>query len=420
MAMQGDPAAEGEQPIVVIGLGHAGMQVTALLRQGGCTGEIIAIEADATEPYQRPPLSKKFNWPDHLEPLKPADFFTGQRIEAIFDRRVVGLERQSRRVRLSDGTAIGYRKLVIATGARAVVPDVAGFELAGVQTLRTLDDVAVLRKAAVPGAHLLIIGGGYIGLEVAATAAAEGVEVTIVEREAQLLARTASPRFAAEIERMQRALGVRVRCATTVTELQGGPQVRAARLSDGSTVAVDAVLVGVGVVPNSEPAVAAGIDCRNGIVVDRSGRTSDPDVFAIGDVTSRPLPDGSRARLESIPSAVEQAKAAAAAILGEAPAPLEVPWFWSDQCDHRIKVAGLLDPARELDVFIKRSGEPDSLTVLHVAGDQLVCAETVNSAVDFMAARKFIKDGRQLDRRLLGEPDIPLKDSLLTKVRNQS
>lgn len=406
------------ETVVIVGLGHAGVQLAALLRQGGFAGRVIAIEAGATQPYQRPPLSKKFNQPDYLDELKPTDFFATQNIETILDRRVVRLDRRNREVEVSDGTRIPYGKLVIANGARAVIPDAPGFDLCGVQTLRTISDVQMLRKSAPRGAHLLLIGGGYIGLEVASAAALDDVQVTVVEREPHLLARTASVAFASEIERIQRDRGVRVLCGTTVTSLQGGPEVRRAVLSDGSVLEVDAVLIGVGVLPNSELAMQSGLECQNGIVVDRSGRTSDPRVFAIGDVTSRPLPDGSRARLESIPSAVEQAKAACAAILGGDQPAMEVPWFWSDQYDHRIKVAGVLECSRELEVFTKRSGTEGPVTVLHVADDRLVCAETIDAAGDFMAARKFIKEGRRLDRRLLNEPDIPLKDSILETVGN--
>ncbi|TDO46869.1 3-phenylpropionate/trans-cinnamate dioxygenase ferredoxin reductase subunit [Kribbella sp. VKM Ac-2527] len=378
--------------VVVVGGGHAGTTLAALLRQGGHRGEIIMFGDEVDFPYHRPPLSKKFVDGELEQWLRPAPFYTEQRIDVRLGERVSSIDRADRRVHAS--SPCPYDVLVLATGARPRDLPVPGVTVGGVVSLRTLEDARALRKHLTADRRVVIIGGGYIGLEVAAAARANGVEVTIVEREQRVLARVASEELSAILASYHRERGTTIITGAQVRRLTSRDgQVRAVVLDDGTAIPCDVVVVGVGAVPRDELAVAAGLDCDQGIVVDGSARTSDSAVFAIGDVTRRPVPgvDGLM-RLESIPSATEQARQVSAAILGaEAPAP-EVPWFWSDQFDLKLKIAGVVVPG----CHVVRRGEPASgrFALLHHDDAGAVTAvETANAPGEFMAAKKLLRSG---------------------------
>lgn len=409
-----EAAASGR--VVVVGGGHAGTALVASLRQHGHHGPITLFGDELDHPYHRPPLSKKFADGPLEQWLRPPEFYREQDITLRLGEPVIRIDRGARRVHTATGEACDYDHLVLATGARPRALPVPGAELAGVLTLRTLGDARILRKCVTERRALVIIGGGYIGLEVAAVARANGVAVTIVERESRVLARMGSPRLSEILAKHHRGNGVSIVTGAQVSALTGADnEVRQAVLDNGSTVDCAAVLVGVGALPRDELAVAAGLHCDQGVVVDHTARTSDPHILAVGDLTRRPVAlTNAMVRLESIPSATEQAGQAAATILGHpGPAP-EVPWFWSDQFDLKLKIAGLI-PARPRTVL---RGDPAAGrfalfhqdTVRHGGG--IVAVETANSPAEFMAGKRLVASGRPVDPEKLADPEVPLRDLL--------
>ncbi|HEV2533639.1 NAD(P)/FAD-dependent oxidoreductase [Phenylobacterium sp.] len=408
-----EPAAH----VAVLGAGHAGGTLVALLRQFGYPGAITLIGEEPLPPYQRPPLSKAWlkgeaNAED-LE-LKPLEFYRDHAIDFRPGKRAVRLERSDRRVHLDDGSTLAYDTLVIATGARAIALPIPGADLAGVMFLRTAADAELLKATIGPGKTLAVVGGGYIGLEVAASGRALGAEVVVLERETRLLARVACEALSDFFKGYHEGRGVRFELGCSVTGFEGPTQDGAGRvtgvtLADGRTIACDAVVVGVGATPNDEIARDAGLDCARGIVVDLEARTSDPNIFAIGDVTHRPMPIyGRMFRMESVPNALEQAKQAAAAITGR-PAPAgEVPWQWSDQYDLKLQIAGY---AFDVDEILIR-GDPATakFAVFHLNGDQLQSVEAINSPPEFMMGKQLILSRRPVDKARLADPAISMKE----------
>ncbi|MBN9280534.1 MAG: FAD-dependent oxidoreductase [Hyphomicrobium sp.] len=380
--------------ILIIGAGHAGGALAANLRQLGSDAPITIIGDEPYLPYQRPPLSKAWLKSDvafAAVGLRPQSYYEQRGITLRLDARASSIDRGAHTITLASGETLGYRTLILATGARARRLGLAGEDLPDVHVLRTIADADHIKAALVAGRRLVVIGGGYIGLEVAASARLKGMDVLVVEREARLLARVASPPISAFMQSFHERQGVRFQLETGVAgfDVRDG-RVVGVQLSSGETAAADMVLVGVGAVPNTELAQAAGITCSNGIAVDLEARTSDPDIFAIGDCTERPLLHyGCRARLESVASALEQARQAAAAICGgKAPAP-EVPWFWSDQYDLKLQIAGLPIGATRIDV--RGDMEQGKFAVAHLDGEGRLCAvEAVNAPAEYMAGRATI------------------------------
>jgi 3-phenylpropionate/trans-cinnamate dioxygenase ferredoxin reductase subunit len=402
-----------DQRIVVVGAGHAGGTVASLLRQWGHEGPIVMVGEEPLIPYQRPPLSKAWLKGEAGEDdliLKPRSFYDEQRIELRLSVRVDSLDRKAKTVTLSDGAELAYDILILANGARARKLPIPGAELAGVLELRTAADAEALKAALGPGKRLAVIGGGYIGLEAAASARALGADVVVIEREARLLPRVAGGDLSAFFHRYHEGRGVRFEVAQQVEAIEGeNGHVAGVRLSDGRVLDCDAALVGVGAQPNDELAHTAGLDCSNGVVVDLEARTSDPSIFAIGDVTWRPLPlYGRPFRLESVPNALEQARHAAAAICGRpAPAP-ETPWFWSDQYDLKLQIAGLtFDP----DTVVLR-GDMDAarFAVFHLKQGVLLAVEAVNSPAEFMGGKLLIGRRAVVDPARLADPSISMKE----------
>ncbi|MBN8929553.1 MAG: ferredoxin reductase [Rhodospirillales bacterium 69-11] len=394
--------SQADNHVVIAGAGHAGGSAAALLRQMGWTGAITLVGEEPLPPYQRPPLSKA--WlkgeadADSLL-LRPAAFYAGADIGLRLGTRVETINRAERTVTLSDGAALSYSHLILALGARPRRIPLAGADLAGVLELRSAADADALKAALGPGKRLAVIGGGYIGLEAAASARALGAEATIIERESRVLARVACPMLSHFFEAHHRTRGVEILTDAQVEALTGtSGHVTGVRLADGRQVDADAVLVGVGAVANEELARDAGLPCDNGIVVDGAARTGDPAIFAIGDCTRRPLPlYGDRLwRLESVPNALEQAKQAAAAICGKpAPAP-EVPWFWSDQYDLRLQIAGI--PFDAAEIVLRGDMALDSFALFHLADDGTVLAvEAVNAAQEFMGGRRIVAKRKRLN-----------------------
>jgi 3-phenylpropionate/trans-cinnamate dioxygenase ferredoxin reductase subunit len=364
-------------------------------------------------PYQRPPLSKA--WlkgeadADSLA-LKPLEFYAEANIDFRPSVRAVKLERSARKVQLSDGSRLDYDVLVIATGARAIALPIPGADLAGVLSLRTAADAEALKTQVGPGKKLAVVGGGYIGLEVAASGRALGAEVVVLEREARLLARVACEALSTFFRDVHEQHGVTFELGASVTGFVGADgHITGVALADGRVIPCDTAVVGVGVIPNDELAVDSGLETARGVVVDLEARTADPHVFAIGDVAHRPMPIyGRMFRMESVPNALEQAKQAACAITGRAAPAGEVPWQWSDQYNLKLQIAGY---AFDVDEIIVR-GDPKSgkFAVFHLKGDQLQSVEAINSPPEFMMGRQLIGNRKPLDKAKLADPTVSMKE----------
>jgi len=400
--------------VVIIGAGQAGVQAAASLRGAGFAGEIALIGEEPFPPYQRPPLSKAYLAGDLARErlfLKPGSFFRETACDLRLAVRAVAIDRAARTVRLSDGGTLSYSKLLLATGARPRPIRAPGADLAGVHYLRGIEDVDALRPELTPGKRLAVIGGGYIGLEVAAVAVKHGLDVTVVEGEARVMPRTASEPISRFFEEVHRAAGVKFMLGAAAqafegTALEGTARVEAVR-AGGERIPADVVLVGIGVVPNDELAREAGLVCGDGIVVDECTRTSDPAIFAAGDCTNHPARGGTLVRLESVQNAIEQAKHAAHAMVGDPKPYREVPWFWSDQYDLKLQIAGL---ARGGDTLVLR-GNPASrkFAVFHLRDGAVAAVEAVNAGPEYIAGRKLIADGAHVDPARLADLSVPMK-----------
>ncbi|MEV0110056.1 FAD-dependent oxidoreductase [Nocardia sp. NPDC050799] len=402
-------------PIVIVGAGHGGATLAALLRQSGHTGGIVLVGSEVHLPYHRPPLSKKFSGPGAHQLLRPAEFYADNDIRLRLGTAVTAIDRAAMRLRLADGTELGYRALVLATGSTPRPLPVPGADAAGVLTLRTLDDARALGAALDRGDRLAIVGGGYVGMEVAAVARSCGIAVTVVEREQRVLARVASAELSRRLTAAHRLQGTEIRAGAQVRAIRTGDgRARGIELADGTFVAADTVLVGIGAAPDDGLAHRSGLACDGGVLVDEQGRTSDPAVFAIGDVARRPLPgtDG-LVRLESIPNVTEQARQVTAALLGAThPAP-EVPWFWSDQFDLKLKIAGLVGPGHR--VVAREGRKPGSYALFHLTdGNTVAAVETANAPGDFVAGKKFVGDRTPVDPVRLADPAVSLRDVAAT------
>ena len=398
--------------IVIIGAGQAGAQAVASLRSEGYGGEIVMVGDEVYPPYQRPPLSKTYlagTFERERLFLKPDAFYTEAKCELVLGVRATAIDRAARRVSLTDGWLPDYDKLLLATGSRVRRIPVPGAELEGIHYLRDIADVDRLRPAFVKGARLAVVGGGYIGLEVAAVAAKHGLEVDIFESLERVMARAVSPIVSEFYERVHRDAGVRFHLRTGVEafEGEGSGKISAVR-AGGKSHPADLALVGIGVVPNVELATAAGLPCDDGIVVNEFAETADPAIFAAGDCTRHVGRDGHPVRLESVQNAIDQAKHAALAMMGKHTPYREVPWFWSDQYDLKLQIAGL---AWATDTIVLR-GDPGvrKFAVFHLREGRVVAVEAVNAAPEYLVGRKLIAEGAQIAPERLADTAIPMKN----------
>lgn len=403
--------ATQDQHVVIVGAGHAGGSMASLLRQQGFDGRITLLGQETTAPYQRPPLSKAWLKADASADellLKPLAYYDGVRIGLQLGATVTAIDTGAQTVAFNDGRQLGYDHLVLATGAGARRLQIPGHELDGILYLRDVGDAQRLRAALAGARRIGIIGGGYIGLEVAASARALGVGAVIIEREARLLSRVASAAISSFFQHRHEEQGVDFILGAGVAAIEGeAGRVAGVRLADGSLVDCDLLLVGIGAIPNDALAASAGLAVDGGVVVDADARTSVPNVYAIGDLALRPVPFcARRCRVESIPNALDGARRAACAIVGKDCPADEVPWFWSDQYDVKLQIAGI---AGEIDRIVVR-GAPDSgrFSVFHLRANVLQAAEVVNAPGDFLAAKKGIASGRVVDPERLADPDTPV------------
>jgi 3-phenylpropionate/trans-cinnamate dioxygenase ferredoxin reductase subunit len=399
------------EPVVILGAGQAAAQTIVSLRQEGYEGRIVLIGDEPFLPYQRPPLSKAFLAGELARDrllLRPPEFYARAGVELMLGTPAVQIDRESKQVVLADGRRIDYQTLVLATGGRPRHLDCPGAEHPSVHYLRSIADAEALRERLHAGARLAIIGGGYVGLEVAAVAVKKGLSVTLLEFAPRVLSRVACAEVAQFYEQVHSASGVCIvtGCGVAAIEpIEGGVRVRT---SAGNAIDADLVLAGIGQLPNVELAQAAGIVCDNGIVVDDEGRTSAPDIYAAGDCTSHfSAVYGYHLRLESVHNAVEQARSVAAAICGKSRPYRQVPWFWSDQYDLKLQIAGV---NRGYDQTVLR-GDPQSrsFAVFYLQEGRLLAVDAINRTAEFIAAKPLIEAHARIAADLLRDPDVPLK-----------
>ena len=396
--------------VVIVGASHASVQAIDTLRREGHAGPIVLVGDEPILPYNRPPLSKKYladQMPLERLLLRSPNFYQQAAVETRLGVAVTAIDTGSRRLRLSDGSELDYDKLLLCVGSRPRQLEVPGHELPGIHYLRKLADVDAIRRD-LPGARqLVVVGAGYIGLEAAACARQLGLAVTVLETAERPLARVVAPEVSSFFVRRHEREGVRIHCGQSVSAFAGEERVRAVRTAAGEFPA-DLVIVGVGIAPDVTLAAAAGLRCDNGVWVDEHCQSSDANVYAAGDCTNHPsMRYGRRVRLESVDNAVEQAKTAAANICSRPAVHAHVPWFWSDQYDVKLQIAGL---SQGYDRTVLR-GDPDSgsFALYYLAGDELLAVDAVNSAKDFMTGKRWIGERKRLDAARLADPAEDLK-----------
>jgi 3-phenylpropionate/trans-cinnamate dioxygenase ferredoxin reductase subunit len=399
--------------ILIIGGGQAGAQAIDTLRREGYDGRIVLVGEEPVLPYQRPPLSKKFLsgelLPERL-PFRHQAFYDEHRIELKLGVRAERLDPAARRVSLSNGEDVSYDRLLLCLGAVSRPLTCPGADLPGVHYLRGIADVPGIQAGLKPGARVVIVGGGYIGLETAATARKLGCGVTVLEMADRVMNRVVASNVSEYFAHEHRSHGIKLICNARVVRLEGGARIERVVCADGGSHEADLLVVGVGALANSGLAAGAGLACENGIVVDEYCRTSEAAIFAAGDCTYHPSPRFEmRVRLESVDNAFEQAKAAALNMLDRPSAHDRVPWFWSDQFDNKLLIVGL---SQGHDQQVTR-GDPAtrSFTVCYLKGGELQAVEAVNNPKDYMSARKLIAERARPDLNKLADPLIALKDS---------
>ncbi len=400
--------------LVVVGGGQAAFALVAKLRALGDQRPISVIAAEESLPYQRPPLSKKYLLKEMtLDRLlyRPENWYAEHEIDIRLAMTVTRLDRAAKQVTLSDGSKLDYETLAFATGATPRrLPASIGGDLAGVYVVRDFKDADQLAEEMRPGRRVLVVGGGYIGLEAAAVARTCGLEVTVIEMADRILQRVASAATSAIVREIHRSHGVDIRERMGLHRLIGdGGRVSGAELADGSIIPVDLVIVGIGVTANDVLAHDAGLDTANGIVVDSHGRTSDPAIFAIGDCAVFPWHD-MRVRLESVQNAVDQAEAIAAILAGGSEPYDPNPWFWSDQYDVKLQIAGF---GLGHDETLVRPGQREgSVSVWYFRQGKLIAVDAVNDAKAYVTGKKLLEAGATPNRALLADPQIDLKTLL--------
>ncbi len=394
--------------LVIVGGGQAAAQAIQSLRQQNYAGAITLLAEEPYAPYQRPPLSKKYLAGELTRErllLRPPTFYTERHVTLELGCRVEELELGAHRLRLRDGRSLTFDRLLLATGSRARRLDVPGSALGGVHYVRTIADVDAIAAALTTGARVVLIGAGFIGLEVAAVLRQQGFDVTVLEAADRVLGRAVGPDVARFYADCHRAAGVALHCGTAVQALLGDRQVAAVETTDGRRFACDLVLVGIGVLPNVELAASAGLACDNGILVDEFARTADPHVVAAGDCTNHTL-HGRRVRLESVPNAVHQGRVAAATLLGAPVAYSEVPWFWSDQYDLKLQIVGLSTGHDE--VVVRGDPATRSFAAFYLDDGQLLAVDAINSPREFAHAKKLVAARARIAPGELRNPAVDL------------
>ena len=399
---------------VIVGAGQAGADLAVALRQQSYPGRILLIGEEPVVPYRRPPLSKGFLLGDVNEDalcILSGEGYSKRGIELRTGLRVECIDRADHNLNLSDGSRVRYDNLALTTGGRARKLELPGVNRPNVHSVRTLADIRNLSEQFKGGKRLVIVGGGYIGLEVASVAVKTGLKVTLVESLPRLLARVTGPELSQYYAEVHRRNGVEIRLGASVCALEGAEHVETVILQDGTRLPADIVIVGIGLIPNTELAAQAGLAVDNGILVDLYARTSDPHIVAAGDCTNHV--NGflrCRVRLESVSNASEQARVAAATICGQHVAYASVPWFWSDQYNLKLQTVGLSQGYDR--VVLRGVSTTDSFTAFYLKDGVVIAADSVNRPQDFVMARKIVAGRLRVNAAFLADETVPLKTFL--------
>lgn len=399
---------------IVLGASHAGGQLAVSLRQQGWEGRVLVIGDEPYLPYNRPPLSKTFlSGEKHVEDIliRPEAQYDKIGVEFLLGQRAREIDRDAKTVTLAHGESFAYDKLALATGSRVRTLDLPGSDLEGVLYLRDINDVEKIRPFIGPGKKAVIVGGGYIGLETAAMLTKLGLEVTVLEAGERVLNRVTAPVLSRFYTRVHEEEGCRIECGVAVTGFNGDKRVSEVQCMDTAFPA-DLVIIGIGVLPNTELAEAAGLEVNNGIRVNDNGLTGDPDIAAAGDCTNfYNHIYGQYLRLESVQNAMEQAKVAAAALCGKAIQYNALPWFWSDQYDLKLQIAGLSGGYDDLVI----RGDADGgrkFSAFYLKGGNVIAVDAINSPQEFMVGKQIITRRVTIDRAALEDPGVPIKSQL--------
>ena len=401
------------ETVLIVGAGQAAAQTAASLRQGGFEGAITIVGDEPSLPYQRPPLSKAYLKGDLEQErlyFKNTEWYTAQNVDVLTQTKVTSVDVKANTAKTETGKTLGFDHLIFATGSRNRQLPMEGAELGNVFGLRGLADIDALRPHVGADKKLVIIGAGYIGLETAAVANTLGTDVTVIELADRVLARVTSPTISAFYENLHRQHGVTIKTTCSTSSINGKDgKVKNVTLSTGEVLPCDALLIGIGVLPNIEIAKGAGVECDDGILVDENGRTNLSHVYAAGDCAKRRImPYKRMVRLESVHNAIEQGKQVAAAILGKPAPKLDCPWFWSDQYNIKLQIAGL---STNYENFIIRGDErSEKFSVFYFKNDVLIAANAINSPPEFMTAKRLITAEAKVSPNWLADSDRSLKE----------
>ena len=397
--------------VVIAGAGHAAGQLVTSLKQQKFAGQIVLVGDEPYLPYQRPPLSKKFlsgDMPAERLYVKPASFYDDPQVELRLETRIIEIDRDHKTLKTNSGD-IAYDKLILALGSRVRRLTIEGADLDGVHYLRNIADVDGIHAELQNKKNAVIVGAGYIGLEVAAVFRQLGLDVTVVEMADRVMSRVVSPEISDFYQIEHTTQGVKLRLSTSITAFHGDERINAVETADGELIPADFVVIGVGIVPNTELATHADIIVADGIVVNDQCQTNDPDIYAVGDCTSHPNSIyGRQLRLESVHNAVEQAKTAASNICGKETHYSQVPWFWSDQYDLKLQIAGLSTGYD--DVVIRGNPADRSFACLYLKDGKLIAADAVNSPKEFVQSKALIAAHTVVDRDKLADTEVQLKE----------
>ena len=400
---------------IIVGASHAASMLAPSLRQQGWQGRILVVGAEASIPYHRPPLSKDYlageKTLDEIL-IRPAKVYEKSEVEFILNTSVESIDRDNKTVRLSNNETLSYDKLALTVGSKVRKVNLPGVDLDGVFYLRDLRDVERITPYINPGANAVIVGGGYIGLETAAVLNKKGMNVTVLEMMERVLQRVTAPVVSEFYTRIHEEEGVSIRCGVGVSGFKGNGRVAKVLCSDGSGFAADLVIIGVGILPNTALAEAAGLEVDNGIVVNDRAQTSDPDIFAAGDCTNHhnPIYDR-RIRLESVQNATDQSRVAAGAACGKEVSYNAVPWFWSEQYDLMLQIAGL---SQGYDEIITRGdpGNGRSFAAFYLREGRVIAVDAINKPPEFMFSKKLIPMQKTVDKKRLADAGTPIKELL--------
>ena len=401
--------------IVVIGSGQAAIQTVMSLKRNEFTGSIKVIGEEDHLPYQRPPLSKDFlleEYKPERVSLKKKEFYEENGVDLILGKRAESIDTILKEITLSDENKIRYDQLVIATGSRVRKLNVPGSDKKGIYYLRDLDDANALKQRLKKNKKMVIVGAGYIGLEVASVAASLGVEVTVIEMANRVMNRTVDPMISSYYQKLHESHGVKIHLDNGLKAFEGGDSVNAVLCSDGLMLEAELVVIGAGVLPNQEIAIEAGLECNNGIMVNEFGETSTAHVYACGDCTNHPNKGlNTRLRLESVHNAMEQSKTVANTIMGNKEPYDQVPWFWSDQYDHKLQLVGISGDHDE--VVMRGLESKQKFLLFYLKNSELIAVNAINSSKEFLICRKLVANKVKISSDVIKDQSVNLNDLLL-------